>query len=359
MIDQTSLPARRAVLLPAFLLTLATLLAANGPARAQVVCEDNGGGGASGAVAGTDAVACGPNANANNDEAIGIGHNVEATGDAAIAIGSDANDSGIGTRASGLHAIAIGTDADADADHAVAIGDYADAGSTGAVAIGGDADGDGQGALASGTAAIALGDNSRALGTGSIAIGEDSSGSNGGVSVGANSRATASDAAAFGNGAIVTHTQSVAIGSGATSTRANQIVLGTSSETYTMPGLSSAASAAAQSGPIEVVTTDAEGNLATDGGVLFASLAGAVPDLQDDIDTNRDGVALAMAMQVPYVPPSKTFALSSGLGFFEGATAFSVSTGWRINPSTQLDAGLGYGFNTDALGGRVGVTVSW
>lgn len=55
----------------------------------------------------------------------------------------------------------------------------------------------------------------------------------------------------------------VAIGNGVTTTRANQIAVGTSGNTYTLAGINSAASPAAQTGPVRVVTADAAGNLAT------------------------------------------------------------------------------------------------
>ena len=46
-------------------------------------------------------------------------------------------------------------------------------------------------------------------------------------------------------------------------------MIGTSSNTYTTPGITTNASIAAQSGPLSVVTTDANGNLAQ---VLVSSL---------------------------------------------------------------------------------------
>ena len=41
------------------------------------------------------------------------------------------------------------------------------------------------------------------------------------------------------------------------------MVFGTASNTYTAPGITSSASKAAQSGPTQIVTADAGGNLAT------------------------------------------------------------------------------------------------
>ena len=99
---------------------------------------------------------------------------------------------------------------------------------------------------AAGTNSVALGQGSQALGAGSTAIGQ-------GASTGL-----------FNNAA--------AIGNGAVATRDNQVVIGTASNTYTAPGITSAASKAAQSGSVQVVTSDANGNLATDGGAISNNL---------------------------------------------------------------------------------------
>ena len=66
---------------------------------------------------------------------------------------------------------------------------------------------------------------------------------------------------------------SQAFGNGATATQANQIVLGTATNTYTFAGIASAASTAAQGTVDGLVTTDASGNLASDGGALDGRVA--------------------------------------------------------------------------------------
>ena len=74
--------------------------------------------------------------------------------------------------------------------------------------------------------------------------------------------ATGTNATAVGPGASATFANSSAFGAGASATAANQMAFGTASNTYRMPGITSAASLAAQSGPTSFVTTDANGNLA-------------------------------------------------------------------------------------------------
>lgn len=69
------------------------------------------------------------------------------------------------------------------------------------------------------------------------------------VAVGANSQA-------LSNGGI-------AIGADVTATRENQVAIGTAAHTYTLAGINSEASKAAQTGSTYMVTSDATGNLAT------------------------------------------------------------------------------------------------
>src|SRR5258708_17062710 len=108
------------------------------------------------------------------------------------------------------------------------------------------------------TNAVVMGNSNTVTGASGVAIG------NGASVAGAN-------AIAMGTGASANFDNSAAVGTGATATRANQQVFGTASNTYTMGGITSAASRAAQSGATQIVTSDAGGNLAT------STLAGLGP----------------------------------------------------------------------------------
>ena len=138
-------------------------------------------------------------------------------------------------------------------------------------------------------------------------------------------------------------------------------MLGNGRNSYTLPGIGSRASRAAQSGPLGVVTSDADGNLGVDYsmGSVLSDIGSDLRDTMDRTRTNRDGVAMAMALDTPYVPDTKQFAMSGGIGFFEGSQALAVSGAYRIDGNTQVDAGFAYGFDSESLGGRVGVTYSW
>jgi hypothetical protein len=160
-----------------------------------------------------------------------------------------------------------------------------------------------------------------AAGPGDTAIGE-------GASVGAD------NSSAFGAGATVLagHTNSTAIGAGATTTRADQVMVGTASTTYTMPGLTSSASRAAQGSPTHIVTSNAAGDLAaytpSELGLAtqtqVASLQSDVAGLQSDINRlgRRDqqlteGIATVAALAQPMMLPGQHFAVRTGWGGFE------------------------------------------
>src|SRR5258708_32952611 len=98
------------------------------------------------------------------------------------------------------------------------------------------------------------GDNIQVVGsTNTIA----STGSAAGSSVfGLGNTVNATNAVVMGNSNTVTGANGIAIGNGAPATRANQQVFGTASNTYTMSGVTSAASRSAQSGPTQIVTSD-------------------------------------------------------------------------------------------------------
>ena len=145
---------------------------------------------------------------------------------------------------------------------------------------------------------------------------------------------------------------------GAAATRNDQIVLGTASNTYTTPGITSAASRAAQSGPLQVVTTDAGGNLASDGGQIFSNLN----SLNNHVKLLDGGVAAAMALTGGFLPDSKKFALSANAATFNGQGALGISAYGRLNESTVFSGGVAFataGSNKTAIGGRVGVQVAW
>ena len=142
---------------------------------------------------------------------------------------------------------------------------------------------------------------------------------------------------------------------------------GTASNTYTMTGIASAASAAAQTGPTQIVTSDASGNLATASlaslGLASAADVSAINARLDDLSTRSSkayaGVAMAFAMGAPTVLPNETFVATFNWGTFQGAHGLAVSGAYRVSNNIQLNGGVAFSPNQSVAGGRAGVRLGW
>jgi len=177
----------------------------------------------------------------------------------------------------------------------------------------------------------------------------------------------------MGTGASATHANSAAYGSGATTTRANQQVFGTASNTYTMSGITSAASAAAQSGPAQLVTSDASGNLATtsisglglassaDIAAINGQIAGINNRLDDLSKESRRGIATAIAMSTAPLPSAiGRTSWTANYGNFRGESAFGGSFAHRLNTPMPLAVTGGYSYGGgNAHGLRMGLQGEW
>ena len=188
---------------------------------------------------------------------------------------------------------------------------------------------------------------------------------NGGGAFGDGAAATGSNATAVGPGASATFANSSAFGAGATATAANQMMFGTAASLYAAPGITSAASRAAQSGPTQFVTSDAAGNLATanfspqDITSLGASVATLQQDLQRGLAQAFEGTAIAIALGGSALPADKRFAISTNWGNFRGQNALSFTAQARVNEFVVLNAGVATGFQHQGVGSRVGATFAW
>jgi hypothetical protein len=179
------------------------------------------------------------------------------------------------------------------------------------------------------------------------------------VAIGRNTNAQAAGSVAIG-----TDSTDDPNTNGAVATLENEFVLGTANHTYTARGITSDASLARQDGPLELVTTDAEGHLASDGGEIFNRLG-----------EHGAGIAIAMAVENPDLVANETFGLSANVGFFEGNTALGIAAMGVLGHDFMgggerwaLSGGVGFSLNekdygghsTDrTVGGRAGVQVSW
>jgi len=282
--------------------------------------------------------------NEQDNTAVGEGA-MAGVGDNSTANSSVGEDSRAGVgNGSSLNA-AFGESADAgvgnDSDNNAAYGQNASAGvgngSDDNSAFGQDSEagvGDGK------SGNTAMGQNATANGTGS-------DGADGATAVGASATANFDRSAAFGADAMAI--------------RANQMVYGTETETHTMPGIVSDASRAAQTGPLEVVTSDAMGNLAGDGGEIF----GRIRANADDIDDNSEGIAMAMSIQDPDLVGDERLGLKVAWGTFSGENAMGVAASGVLVPDIGagirlgLAGGAAFGLSRGGIGGRAGVQLSW
>lgn len=266
--------------------------------------------------------------------------------------------------ANGGKATAYGVQAGANASESVAVGANAQADAIQGIAIGRNAH-----VFNSAEGGIAIGRNAQSFSSFAVAVGESSNASGDrSVAIGKGAQATGNFSTAIGNGADTNDfAASTAIGVGAQALAANQMVFGRATETYTMPGITSGLSKARQSGPLEVVTSDANGNLASDGGSIFRELDqldGQVNRLSRDIDTVESGVAIAMSAVGPDLTGVERFGLSLNWGGFEGASAIGgggTAVIYRGESSRlAVTGGIGVGVSGDnAVGGRAGGQLTW
>jgi hypothetical protein len=212
---------------------------------------------------------------------------------------------------------------------------------------------------------LGCGVNAAANGTSSLAVGNNAAAGTNSVALGQNAQALGVGSTAIGEGASTgSFNNAMAIGNGAVATRDNQVVVGTASNTYTMPGITSAASRAAQVGPLQVVTSDANGNLATDGGALFNNINNLnqqIAHIDQDLRRLDGGVAMAMALGGVYLPEHQTVAVHANLGFYNGAQAFGIQGVGRINQTFTVNGGVAFDVSGrgNGVGGRIGMSAGW
>jgi trimeric autotransporter adhesin len=189
-------------------------------------------------------------------------------------------------------------------------------------------------------------------------VGAGAFASNGAAAFGDGAVATGTNATAVGPGASANFANSSAFGAGASATAANQMAFGTASNTYRMPGITSAASLAAQSGSTSFVTTDANGNLAaTSFGpqamlqsvqTMSAAFQSQINGLQAQINDNnreaRRGIAAAVATPsapMPSLPGRTTWQVRTSTFLNEYGAGFAFSH--RLNTRMPLAFVGGYG----------------
>jgi hypothetical protein len=249
-----------------------------------------------------------------------MGQDSEASGTQSTASGQASLASGAFATANGQYARATGQQSSAFGQSALANKSFATAGGQLSQATGYASTAMGQTAVASGDYSSAFGQNARALGYQSTAIGV--------------------------NATTVSFVNSAAFGYNAAVLRDNQQMFGTTTNTYTMPGITSWQSTSNQQGQLGLVTTDADGDLASD------------PALYNQIGKNRQGIAMAMAMSGFWVPENKQMAANLNVGTWDGAWAVAANIGGKVNDSFHVSGAISLS-ETGLIGGRAGGMISW
>jgi len=288
---------------------------------------------------GTNSSAYGLNSIASGGAATAVGgggdgvttFGARATGDFASAFGASSTASGFASTASGEASTASGNSSSVYGTSSTASGDFSSAYGNASTASGNSSSAYGSGSNASGTSSVAIGGGDGLTTFGAIASGTNS------TAIGVNASATFANSAAFGNGA--------------TAMRADQQVFGTVSNTYTMPGITLAASRAAQVGPTQIVTSDTGGNLATSTlaglGLATASdisgINSQISNLSSRIDTltteARAGTALALAASgLHYDARPGKASLAAAFGNYKGQSGLAAGLGYAFSDRFRVNA---------------------
>ena len=202
----------------------------------------------------------------------------------------------------------------------------------------------GESSTANGNDALVFGSNTLATGDGAM-------------SVGARSSANGAAATALGFFASAQFAGSTAIGTNATTTAANQVTLGGAGSAVRIGDI--AASDAAQVGPTQMVTVDANGVLGRQA-IAMADLGSKGPSqaemwalngrlgvidgqMNDMRQEFRQGLAATVAMtpvQIPSEPGRFSYALNGAA--YRGQYATGGSMMYRLNTKNPMAVGVGF-----------------
>lgn len=166
---------------------------------------------------------------------------------------------------------------------------------------------------------------------------------------------------AIGSGAVVEHNGSTAVGADAKSTRANQVVLGTEKTSITAPGIHNG-NQFQDPGSLEMVTTDKNGNLGTDGGATNRAITANTALLSQHsatLEEHARGIAIAMALPDAWIESNKRFAIAGSVGGFGDETALGAAAILRLDDVWSVNGKLGSDTSFEEFGWQVGARASW
>ena len=68
---------------------------------------------------------------------------------------------------------------------------------------------------------------------------------------------------------------------------------------------------------------------------------------------------MALAMDTPVLPAGANMAVSGGFGYFRNRVGGTAAFAARVGNMTSVSAGVGVGFDSGTVGGRVGFQHAW
>jgi hypothetical protein len=68
---------------------------------------------------------------------------------------------------------------------------------------------------------------------------------------------------------------------------------------------------------------------------------------------------MALALDSPNIPTGAHFAVSGGVGGYQGKHSFAAAVSAAVNDMTTVSAGVGYGLNSGEIGYRAGFKFAW
>lgn len=266
------------------------------------------------------------------------GANAQTIGFGSTAVGGDAYGGaqettvlGLNARATSQYSTVIGSQAFADGESSTAIGSWA-ATPEGNITVLRRSLVQGRWSTAVGAGAWVRGDESTAVGTDAGVARDGGARTNRGTAIGISSRVAggADNGTALGAGAEARFAGSTALGAGTVTDRAQQMKLGGAGTSVTLGDL--AASTAAQTGPLSLMTVDASGTVGQDTTILTginASIAG----LQATGATHTGQIA-----QIQTVNADQDARIAAHADQIAGVQAVNVDQDQRIGGLAETQA---------------------
>jgi hypothetical protein len=78
-----------------------------------------------------------------------------------------------------------------------------------------------------------------------------------------------------------------------------------------------------------------------------------------DASRANEGVAMALAMETPALPAGASFAMSGGVGYYNGRASLATAISAAVGRTSSVSAGVGYAVKSGEFGARAGFQIAW